>query len=403
MTLLGVIVFATVAVATYGLVAQYLGFRQVLVIDIDAYPGFLTGTFVGRNAAAAYFVIGIAATTSLIATRLDGFLRSRVMQERNWFLDLAELVRWSWMFLFADLILVAALLNTGSRGGLISCAIALATIAFVSVRRAHASRRGIAALLTVVLGTLFAMAAVSSDLLLGRLQPGLGSGGRLDVYRDTVDMILARPWLGQGAGTFADAYPLFHLRAASSGVWTRALDSYLQAAAELGLPAFGVLMLAILVVVITLLRNVGRQGEVQPTAIAALAVLAALAFQSIVDYSIQIQAVGLTVAVLVGAGIGETLACKARSLTTTYGSGKSEKTEDPHRLTTVDVTIPIHPTPSRFAAAEKHRRSLDRNDALVAARNTWTLIAPEIDFVASNLPSHNVHSISRLFCLERND
>jgi O-antigen ligase len=348
--LLHVVVFATVAVAVYGLVAQYLGFRQVFLLDSDPYAGFLTGTFVNRNSAATYLVIGIAASTSLIATRLEGVLRTRTGRPGSRFLEMAELLRRGGIFLVADLILVAALLNTGSRGGFIAAGFTLFVVLVISLRRASADRRGMAGMFVAVFGALFAVAAVSSDLLLGRLQAGVGSEDRVNAYRDTLDMIATRPWLGHGAGTFVDAFPLFHSRASSFGVWTHAHDSYLQAVAELGIPAFAVLTLAILVVVVTLVRNVGRTSELQPVATAALAVLAAVAFHSVVDFSVQMQAVGLTVSVLVGAGLGETMACKARALAASVHSGGSESIRAFQRRETINVTIPVRSAENSTAA-----------------------------------------------------
>ena len=347
--LLKIIVLATTAAASYGLVAQYLGVRQMFLIDRDYYAGFLTGPFVGRNAAAMYFVIGIATATSLIAARLEEVLTLRSRRGGGLFLLTAELIRRTGVFLVADLVLVAALLDTGSRGGFIASGFALITIVLVSLRRSGADRRAAAGLFTAVLGALFTVAAIASDLLLGRLQTGVGNEDRLNVYRDTIDMIAARPWLGHGAGAFVDAFPLFHSRASSAGVWTHAHDSYLQAAAELGLPAFAALMLAIIVVIVTLLRNVGLRSESQPAATAALATLAAVAFHSIVDFSVQIQAVGLTVAVLVGAGVGETMACKARSIAQAgkvdSGDGRAFQP-----LEVFSVTVPSRSAPIKIAA-----------------------------------------------------
>src|SRR5262249_25027232 len=134
------------------------------------------------------------------------------------------------------------------------------------------------------------------------------------LYRDTIDMVLARPLLGHGAGTFIDAYPIYHSRASSSLLWTHAHNSYLQLIAELGLPAAAVLLLAIVAVVLILLGGMLRSSEPQPTATAALAAMAAAAFHSLIDFSVQIQAVGVTLAVLVGAGLGQTLSRKARGI-----------------------------------------------------------------------------------------
>jgi O-antigen ligase len=350
MVLLRVVVFVSVAVAAYGLVAQYIGFRQVFLLDSDSYAGFLTGTFVNRNSAATYFVIGVAASTSLIAARLEGVLRTRIGRPRNGFLETAELLRRAGIFLVADLVLVAALLNTGSRGGIIAAGLALVAVLIISLRRGSADRRGMAVAFIAVVGVLFAVAAVSSDLLLGRLQTGVGSEDRLNAYRDTLDMIVARPWLGHGAGTFVDAYPLFHSRASSLDVWTHAHDSYLQAIAELGIPAFALLLLAILVVVVTLIRNVGRMSEPQPVATAALAALAGIAFHSVVDFSIQIQAVGVTAWVLVGAGLGETLACEARCRVIPASAEGAGSIRAFQLRETINVTIPVRPPQKQTAA-----------------------------------------------------
>src|SRR5262249_15768813 len=130
--LLNVIVVATVAVAAYGIVAQYIGFREVFIVDTDAYPGFLTGTFVGRNAAATYFVIGIATATSWVMCRLETIVRASARQPGRILLQAADLVRTAGLFLFADLVLVVALLKTGSRGGLLACGLAMIVIAAIT-------------------------------------------------------------------------------------------------------------------------------------------------------------------------------------------------------------------------------------------------------------------------------
>jgi hypothetical protein len=49
----------------------------------------------------------------------------------------------------------------------------------------------------------------------------------------------------------------------------------------------------------------------------------------------------LTVSVLAGAGFGETLACKARSLAVPAQSGGSELTRAFQRRETINVTIPV--------------------------------------------------------------
>jgi O-antigen ligase len=212
----------------------------------------------------------------------------------------------------------------------------LLTVTLITVRRTSRDRRGAAALLTAVLAAIVVVAGISSDILVSRLQNGPGNEDRLKVYGDTIDMIAARPWLGHGAGTFVDIYPLYHSRAPSTEIWTHAHNSYLQAAAELGLPALGLLLFSMLAVLYPLLQNIGRQTELQPAASAALATIVAAAVHSAVDFSLQIQAVGVTAAVLIGAGLGETLACKARGLVPEIPTQSSEFLD----RETVSVVIP---------------------------------------------------------------
>ncbi len=241
--------------------------------------------------------------------------------------------------IFADLVLAVALLNTGSRGGIIAGGVALLTIALVSLRRAAAGRRMLAAAFAALFAGVLTVAAISSDLLLARLQNGVTAGDRLAVYRDTLDMIMARPLLGHGAGAFIDAFPLYHLRAPVGVLWNRTHDTYLQVAAELGLPAFAVLLFGILVVVVAVFRGAADRKSSHPAAVAALAVLAAVAFHSIVDFSVQIQAVGLTTAVVIGAGLGESVR-RRREIAPRPDIPASDITAAINRRETFNVTIP---------------------------------------------------------------
>src|SRR5262249_50876213 len=129
-----------------------------------------------------------------------------------------------------------ALLNTGSRGGVIAGAVVLPVVAWLSLRGTSVSRKGLAITLLVCAVAILAIAVVAGNTMAKRLSAGGDAGDRPLVFRDTIAMILDRPLLGHGAGSFADIFPLYHNLAPSFGVWFRAHNTYLQAAAELGLP-----------------------------------------------------------------------------------------------------------------------------------------------------------------------
>ena len=337
--LLNLLVATTTAVAGYGLAAQYFGFRQVFLLDSVAYPGFVTATFVGRNAAAAYFVIGLAAASALLAGRLQAKL-GRAGAAKSWFMSAAEMVGGGGIYLVACLILATAILNSGSRGGTTAGGIALMSVAYLTVRGGATEKRAVGGMFVVIGAALFAVVAISGDLLFHRLASGVDTEDRLLVYRDTIDMILARPFLGHGAGGFADIYPLFHRLAPGPAVWDHAHDTYLQMAAELGLPISVLLIVAVAGVLVVIFREI-RGDAPAPAAIAAVGAAVALAVHVLVDFSVQIQAVGLTLAVLVGAGLGEALRLsRQRSEAPAERPGAAEPSPSPAPRERVYVTIP---------------------------------------------------------------
>lgn len=302
--LLTLIVGTSVLVAVYGLAAHALGFERVVWLDDASFEGFLTGTFIGRSAAATYFAIGLCATAGLTLARLEAVVNRRG-DDATLTAILPSVIRAVIPGVIAGAVLAVALLNTGSRGGIGSAAIGLAVIALLSLRKDRVSRRTRLLVPGLSIVGLVVVATLSSGVLLDRLAAGVLDDNRLLVYQDTIRMILSRPWLGQGAGTFVDAFPLFNTGKEVGIVWLRTHNSYLQGAAELGLPVFLMLVITILAVMTMVLRGVLRSAAVTPAAVAAVGAAAAIAVQSLVDFSMQIQAITLTLVVLTAAGLGE--------------------------------------------------------------------------------------------------
>jgi O-antigen ligase len=303
--LLKLIAATSVAVALYGLAARYFGFRQVFILDDGVDANFLTGTFAGRSSAASYFIIGIAASAALLATQIHDQL-APAGRGRGKLAMLVGVAETGGIYVLAMLVLAAGLLNTGSRGGVLAAVVVLAAVASLTLRGIEASRRTFAGVLILVLAAVLAVAAVSSDAMSRRLAAGVDAGDRPLVFKDTISMALDRPFVGHGAGTFGDLFPLYHNAAPSFAVWYRAHNPYLQAIAELGLPVVILLLATIAAVLFIIIRQM-RGPVVSAVSIGALAAAAGVGFHSLVDFSVQIQAIGLTMAVLLGAGFGDAL------------------------------------------------------------------------------------------------
>jgi O-antigen ligase len=190
---------------------------------------------------------------------------------------------------------------------MLSASVVLAVVAFTAF---HANRiRSGAMAVSVVALIAAAVCAVAfyAEPLLTRIQDEAGSGttDRLLVYRDVLRMIGSRLLFGQGAGSFEDLYPAYHLSAPSFAIWNAAHDTYLQLVAELGLPVALVLLFGVSLSLIFVAREVWRAPS--SLGIAAVAAAAGVALQSVFDFGLQIQAVGLTIAILLGDALGDAM------------------------------------------------------------------------------------------------
>lgn len=285
------------AVAIWGFVALATDQQQVLFGD--AGPGDnLTSFFVNRNTAATFLALGLVAALALVMTRLQAHDRRDAALHA-----LADLPRRVGPMLAIIVLLGVGLIATGSRAGVLAGTVgALATFLVGLRRRAWVPQLAIGAALVVV-GIAVLIFGRSSDTLFQRLgQMELGEEARWPVYRDTVQAILDRPVLGHGAGTFPDFFPLYHSAdVPSTGIWLQAHNTYLQAAAEIGVPAFAAAMLVILLLVAKCFRVARRRAE--PAALAAVGAAVVVGIHSFFDFSLQLEAVAIIFATLLGSGV----------------------------------------------------------------------------------------------------
>ncbi|MBI3912354.1 MAG: O-antigen ligase family protein [Armatimonadetes bacterium] len=215
------------------------------------------------------------------------------------------------------LLMFAALLTTGSRGGLYCLPLAgLVWLGFWLRRGAERPpgwvwRLGALGLLCLVVawpasqpfraraqgrGSAPLPAGLSRKLSGPRgaqMETGESNRFRALTWQGTLDMIRARPVLGFGAGTFEVAYP----RYAKAGFTRRAHQSYLEYAAEMGVGALGFWLAALVAAAWALLRGRGTDPWWTPGLAAALAASAA---HNLVDWSWSVAGVALPYWVLLG-------------------------------------------------------------------------------------------------------
>ena len=280
--LIKIIAWSGAAYAAYGILAHLFDPAHILWRDKEAYLDSVTGTFINRNTAGAYFGSCAVVWSLLLWQRMraemprgplavEGVLGAAVLAPaekgrrglchavsvpRGHVHDLARAARWCcrcWRLLW---------LSPRSSGATCRRRTGLIT--------ALGGGGAVALLLLQVMG-----AGVN-----GRFDiQGLADGGRLEIYRSTLRMIADHPWFGTGQGTFAYAFPAYRSsECLDVGVWDIAHNTLLEIAADMGVPIAALVVVAWIVIFAVLVHGirVRRRGLIFPVAALAVAMLAVL-------------------------------------------------------------------------------------------------------------------------------
>ena len=306
--LIKVIAWSGAAYAAYGILSRLFDPTHILWREKEAYLESVTGTFINRNTAGAYFG-SCAVLWSLLLWE-----RARLERPRgplDWWAMFSHLfsappkkvvVTFAMLFLC-----LTAMFMTLSRGAVAVSLLALGVAFAAFFRRDLPSRAG---LVTALAGG-GAVALVLLQFMGAGVNArfdvqGLGDEGRLETYKATLRMIADHPWFGTGQGTFAYAFPAYRSSNVSVwGVWDMAHNTLLQIAADMGVPIAALVVIAWIVIFAVLVRGtlVRKRGLVVPVAALAVATLAVL--HSLIDFSLQIPGYAIVALSLIGAGLAQ--------------------------------------------------------------------------------------------------
>lgn len=259
------------------------------------YLGSATGTFVNRNALAAFLGFGLVLGTGLIVQR-----GARAM-------------------IAAGLAMIlVALVETGSRAGLAASGLGVA-VTLTLIRSGHGVgwprllAEGALAVLAMVVG-LLVLADIGPGSLVDRLLLSTTDGSaRAVLYAQILELVQLRPWTGFGFDAFGPAFEAVRAPPLDRDVYyDLAHNSYLALWSELGL-VVGSIPLGLLVFAATLLlRMRGTGGRLPPLAATALGALTLGAAHALVDFSLEIPANVYLFTSLLGLGWGQNPAPKPR-------------------------------------------------------------------------------------------
>jgi O-antigen ligase len=133
------------------------------------------------------------------------------------------------------------------------------------------------------------------------------------LWDSAVRMIGGSPFLGLGLGAFEHAYPLYADRVLPF-IMDKAHNDYLELAASLGLPAAIAWWTAWVWLIGICIRGIFVRRRNRHYPILAIAATALVGVHSIFDFSLQIPAVALTYAVILGLGVGQSAPTREREI-----------------------------------------------------------------------------------------
>jgi O-antigen ligase len=309
--LLGAVIASSAGYGLYGFVLTAIGTTQAAILYTVSVPAsYVSGPFMLHNSFATFEGIGFLAC---VVKGLD-LARESVVISRGptRFLETAlQFVIGRGAFvLIAGLLTFSAVVASASRAGSVATGVAFLAILLMSYRLAARGQRSswLPVLSLVGLFTVLIAILLSGQTLGDRLAELAGGGEtdsiRLALWDASVRMISDFPWVGLGLGSFPDAYPLY-ARSVIPYVTDKAHSDYLELAAGLGLPAAIAFWLSVAWMCVLCIRGFLRRRRDHHFALLGFGATVLVAVHATVDFSLQLPAVGLTYALVLGLGVGQ--------------------------------------------------------------------------------------------------
>jgi O-antigen ligase len=304
------------AYASYGLIALSIPVVRLPWLKEVSKSGFVSSTFIARDSYSTYAGLGLLAVTCLTLRRYGQHGLESVGNRR---LAIASAIETAGAqgaaLLAAGFLTSVALVLTGSRGGASATGFSLLVLAVLASK---GKRRPVVLGVAIALGFLCfaALLFVFGDPLIDKFRErGISDTSRVSVYLLTMRSIFDTPLLGYGYGTFADIFPMYRDRSVSVyGTWEQAHDTYLEIFQGLGLVVGSMFLMSVILLVWRCIKS-ATISRVSSTVLGFAATAAMLVgVHALVDFSLQIQAVALTFAAILGAGVAQAERMRHHSL-----------------------------------------------------------------------------------------
>ena len=291
----------TMQLMAFGLALALFGIIQKIVMPPDSYlvygfwrpSGIATpfGPFINRNHFAGLMLLLVPLVAGYAAAAAATARKPYARDWHTWITWLATPDASRFVFAsFAALVMAAALVFTGSRSGMLSLCVVLGVFALLAAARIRGSRARLFGLLYLLVLAAGAVGWVGLEATTTRFAlASTDLQDRVAAWRDTTEIIKDFPWAGTGFGAYGSAM-LVYQTANRTSIFIHAHNDYLQILAEGGALVAIPVAIAIAVIVRGIYRRM-RRGEDGTVAgwlrIGAIAGLAGIAVQSLLEFSLQ--------------------------------------------------------------------------------------------------------------------
>ena len=295
------LVFALVSLgafeALYGLIQYLTGWQQIFAYVKKYYLEEATGTYINRNHFAGFlemilpFVIVLALRwTYLLSKNTSG--RAGTFRKLVSRTELVSVVFW----LFLAIVILAALILSRSRMGIISALVSLVAILALAGTSTVGPRARAAVAAVSFIGVLGLVVWIGSDPVMSRFETlgqeyNLSGQSRVSIWHDTLGLIRQHPFLGTGLGSFFVAYTSVQTAFLNLLVEHAHCD-YLEVATELGLPGAILVFGSIFWVLAQSARRYGKLEERfdKAVSLACIGSIGAILVHSLADFNLYIPA-----------------------------------------------------------------------------------------------------------------
>ena len=237
--------------AVFGVLMTLSGLEYGFFVEKYSGEGVATGTFINRNHLAGYLVMCLAAGIGLLVSRLgsEPAISSRARARAVLQLLLSSKLRLRLLLA----LMVVGLVLTRSRMGNLSFFMSMSMAGAVLLLGSGRRMSGRVALLLLslllvdlfIVGRWFGVEDVAQHLVQTKVSEE--TRDEVDVY--SLGILKDYPWTGSGGGTFYTVFPHYSGADLGNDYFVHAHNDFLELAGDLGLPAFSILGLLVILTV----------------------------------------------------------------------------------------------------------------------------------------------------------